>query len=79
MPSDNTELCYKFSLINSKINLNALFSIYNSFQNFTSNVLKPVAQSGNRLRPEQVDDWHTDLWQRWKNLFTIASGRNLEQ
>jgi len=66
MPSDITELCHKASLINSKINLNALCSIYNSFKNFTSRVLKPAVQSVNRLRSEQVDDWLTDLWQGWR-------------
>jgi alpha-L-arabinofuranosidase len=68
MPSDVTELCHKVSLINSKRNLNAPSSIYNSFQNFTSKVLKPVAQLGTRLRPEKVDDC-TDLWQEWRHHF----------
>lgn len=43
--NDITELCHKASLINSTINLNSLSSIYNSFQTFTSKVLKPEVQS----------------------------------
>jgi hypothetical protein len=66
MPNDITELCHKASLINSKINLSALSAIYNSFQNVTSKVLKPAVQSVTRPRSEQVDDWHTDLWQGWR-------------